>query len=957
MPPQAKLPQSERYEVIALLGSGGMGKVYRAYDRKLKRSVALKFLHGADAALENRFLEEAQSQARVDHAGVCKVYEVGRIGEDPYIAMQFINGQTLGEEAARLSWREQVAALAEISQAVHAAHKLGLVHRDIKPANILIERADSIKPFITDFGLARDLATPGNTVQGTLMGTPQYMAPEQARGDHAQIDARTDVYGLGATLYDTLAGRPPFQGETNLQTLYKMMHEEPQLLRALAPALPPELESVVMKCLEKEPARRYQTARALAEDLQRVLDGEPVLARPVGPLRRGLRTVRKHKALTAALAALLVLAIPAGLRLAGEWHGARVTVAVADFDNRTGDLGLDGLSGMLITSLEQSQRLSVLTRSRMFDLLRQRGTDAANPAWRIDETLGREISQTAGAQALLLTSIRKFDDLYVIDLKILDPRTNRYAAALTEQAAGKASVPGLIDKLAAQARRVLKETSVIAPAVAEVTTTHLDAYQHYFFGEQYVDQLHFHRAVGEFEAAVAIDPEFALAWLRLAYSSMWLHNGPKAREAIERAMKLSAKLPEKERLLAQGVRASLFSQGEQAYKSYRECADRYPNEKECVFDVGDVLFHGGYFTNSVDWFEKALALDATMARAHQHLIWNYQLLGKRDQMLSAAQRYVEKVGDDESMGHLGRVQLARGEPDEARRTLRHASEMFPKSALLVADLAALDAWLFDVEGAISQAKKLTGPERPALDRMLGQLVLGGALVQGGRAREAAAALDAAAEEARAAGQDEAEAEALTGEGLVRLLYLRDAEGARKLAESARARGVPQATFGFLYPLLGDLDRYAQVLHAVGDPMAELSIEIFTHRAHGEFEQAAKGLEELSQKSPYQDFADYVLADSYLQGHDDSKAIEKLKQAQATFPAVTAPGPGFSGLFRARGEYQLGVLYERTGQPQFALESTERFLAAWKSADSDLPELKDARMRVLRLRSAGIIELR
>src|SRR5207248_2726625 len=186
----ARLPQSERYEFQELIGSGGMGKVYRAFDHKLKRMVALKFLRGTDAALERRFLQEAQAQARVDHPGVCKVYEVGRIDEEPYIAMQLIDGETLRDAAQHLSVQQKLALLQETAEAVHAAHKLGLVHRDIKPANILIEAAsDGLRAYITDFGLARDTQEPGESVQGALLGTPQYMAPERSEEHTSELQS------------------------------------------------------------------------------------------------------------------------------------------------------------------------------------------------------------------------------------------------------------------------------------------------------------------------------------------------------------------------------------------------------------------------------------------------------------------------------------------------------------------------------------------------------------------------------------------------------------------------------------------------------------------------------------------------------------------------------------------------------------------------------------------------
>ena len=952
----AKLPQSERYQVQELIGTGGMGKVYKAFDRKLKRAVALKFLRGADALLERRFLQEAQAQARVDHAHVCRVYEVGRIGEDPYIAMQFIDGKTLRDSAKDLTLQQKLAVVRDIAEAVHAAHKLGLVHRDLKPANILIERdaGGALRAFVTDFGLARDLSQPGETVQGAMLGTPQYMAPEQAKGEHQSIDARTDVYGLGATLYEALTGKPPFEAASQLQTLYKMLHEDPPPPRRLDPALPAEVESIVLKCLEKDPQRRYQSARALAEDLQRWLDGEPVLARPPGPVSRALRNLRRNKALAAALIALLLVVL-----LPRSWAlfrgGAPTVVAVADFDNQTGDEGLDGLSGMLITALEQSPKLSVLTRSRMFDLLRQQGNAGAG---KIDEPLGREIARKAGAEALVLATIRKFDNLFVIDLKILDPRTNVYALALKEQGEGKASVPPMIDRLSEAARRALRDPGPSAqPLVEEVTTRDLTAYQHFFRGEEAIDRLKFTQAVGHFRKALAIDEGFALAWYRLAYALMWQHDGVRGREAIGHAMHLAARLPEKERLLARGVNGSLFSKGQEAYDAFKECAGRWPSEKECRFGLGDVIFHSGYIKYSLPEFRAALALDPTMERAWQHLIWAEQLLGDDEALLAAAHDYVQHVDVAEAWGHLGRAQAALGHLDEARATFQKAALLFPSSALPRADLAALSAWQFDVGSAVETLQPLFDPTRPPRDRWQARVVLAGALVQGGRVREAIRAYEAAAGDAREAADPELEAIALAGDSLLRFLYQRDAESARRIAHEAAARGVPETLFAFLYPLLGDIADYRRVLHEAGDPLADKSVAAMQSRAAGDFTAAADGIEGLADKSPYHDFLYYVLADTWSQAGQDQKAIEKLLRAQASFPGVIAPGFGYGGLLRARGDQQLSVLYERTGQRKLALEATRRFLDAWSKADEGLPELTDARARLARLQASGGIELR
>jgi eukaryotic-like serine/threonine-protein kinase len=265
-----KLLNEERYELQELLGRGGMGRVYRAFDRKLKRPVALKFLRSGDDALERRFLQEAQNQARVDHPAVCKVYEASRAGEEPYIAMQFIDGKTLREAAAALTLEQKLAVVRDIALALHAAHKLGLIHRDVKPANILVEAGP--RPFITDFGLARDLTSKGETVQGALLGTPQYMAPEQACGQREAIDARTDQFSLAAIAYTLLTGREPFQAEDPIAVLYQVVHADPPPPSALLPRLGTAVDAVILRGLAKRSDDRFANIMAFVAALRQAIE-------------------------------------------------------------------------------------------------------------------------------------------------------------------------------------------------------------------------------------------------------------------------------------------------------------------------------------------------------------------------------------------------------------------------------------------------------------------------------------------------------------------------------------------------------------------------------------------------------------------------------------------------------------------------------------------------------------
>jgi serine/threonine protein kinase/lipopolysaccharide biosynthesis regulator YciM len=300
----------DRYKFVSFIGQGGMGRVFKAFDPTLKRFVALKFIRGDDPIVRKRFLQEAQSQARIEHENVCKVYEAGEVERKFYIAMQYIDGVTLGEASRQLTLEQKIKIFRQVAEGLHAAHRNGLIHRDIKPGNIMVEKTeDELRPYVMDFGLVREISGRAVTMTGVLVGTPHYMAPEQAWGDVEQLDRRVDIYSLGATMYESLTGTLPLDSQSTMEVLKKLTDEEPKPLREISSNIPADLETIVLKCLEKEPARRYGSARALAEDLQRYMDGEPILARRTSFSYRMIKKARKHRALVSvSIGALIVIA-------------------------------------------------------------------------------------------------------------------------------------------------------------------------------------------------------------------------------------------------------------------------------------------------------------------------------------------------------------------------------------------------------------------------------------------------------------------------------------------------------------------------------------------------------------------------------------------------------------------------------------------------------------------------
>jgi eukaryotic-like serine/threonine-protein kinase len=320
-----------RYVNLGFVGAGGMANVYRAEDPVLGRTVALKLIRGADPAMADRLLAEAKAQARIEHENVCHIYEAGMLEGRAYIVMQYVDGNTLQALADTLGLEQKLQLMKQVAEGVHAAHRAGLIHRDLKPSNIMVESTAEGErvPYVLDFGLAREVAAPGVTMNGVVLGTPWYMSPEQARGDSRLLDRRTDVYALGATLYDLITGHPPYDGDSSVSVLVRVLSEDPVPLAERAPGIPADVRTITMKCMERDPARRYESARALADDLGRYLDGEPIAARATSLLNRLAHRARKNKTAVVASTLALLVALVSGALGLRAWLSARSQAALA----------------------------------------------------------------------------------------------------------------------------------------------------------------------------------------------------------------------------------------------------------------------------------------------------------------------------------------------------------------------------------------------------------------------------------------------------------------------------------------------------------------------------------------------------------------------------------------------------------------------------------------------------
>ncbi|MFY9226055.1 MAG: protein kinase [Blastocatellia bacterium] len=373
-----------RYEVLKLLGEGGMGSVYKAYDVALDRYVALKFIHHNDEAAKKRLILEGRTQARIDHPSICKIYEIGEVDNQLFVAMQYIQGDTLGNMAKVLSLEQKVKLVAGAAEGLHAAHKEGLIHRDIKPQNIMVEKkADgSLQASVLDFGLVKEVTNKGMTMTGEILGTPCYMSPEQARGRVSSLDRRTDVYSLGISLYEILVHQLPFEGFSPMDILLEVLNKEAPLLRQIDPNIPINIETIVAKCLEKDPQRRYDSAKALAEDLNRYLDGTAIAAKPVSWSYRMMQKAKNHKiAVTSLTVALVVVLVSAAISLRTRLNAAQQASLAQQFGQEIKEIENIMLFGNVLP-LHNLSREKDLVKQKIKDINKQMsklGTLAEGP--------------------------------------------------------------------------------------------------------------------------------------------------------------------------------------------------------------------------------------------------------------------------------------------------------------------------------------------------------------------------------------------------------------------------------------------------------------------------------------------------------------------------------------------------------------------------------------------------
>ena len=550
------------YELLEEIGRGGQGVVFRARQKSLNRTVALKVIRLGQWASKvhlRRFRLEAEAAAKLEHPGIVPIHEVGERDGSCYFSMKFVEGGQLDEVVRRtqMSIRQAAELIAKVARTVHYAHEHGILHRDIKPGNILLDAKGD--PHLTDFGLARLVESESSVTQTLdVLGTPSYMAPEQAMGNNAAVTSATDVYGLGAVLYQLLTGQPPFAGGATYETIKLLLDTEARPPRSLNPKVDRDLSTICLKCLEKDPKRRYSSALGLAEDLERWLKHEPIAARRIGIFVRGGKWVRRNPSIAVMAAMLLALTVPLGVMVwKSEFSRQPVTtgIAVLPFENlgehKENAAFVDGLQDDILTKLAKIGDLKVISRTSVMDYRGKRNL--------------REIGNDLRVSHVLEGSVRRAGTHLRLNAQLIDTRTDMHVWA-EEYDRDLNDLFAIQSEIAQKvAERLHAKLSVSEQAfVEERPTQDLVAYDFYVraismiynaqvpltssgcgncpASEENSSRNNLSEAVDLLNKAVARDPNFFLAYCQLAFAHELMGNTPErlalAKSAIDSAFRL-----------------------------------------------------------------------------------------------------------------------------------------------------------------------------------------------------------------------------------------------------------------------------------------------------------------------------------------------------------------------------------------------------------------------------------
>lgn len=957
----------ERYRIIEEIGRGGMGRVYKAEDLVLGITVALKIIRpglSSHPQFIRRFKKETLLARSISHENVIRIHDIGEEAKVKFISMEYIHGQNLNEliyTSGTLSVETAVKVTKQICAALSAAHQKDIIHRDLKPGNIMIDNSGRV--YVMDFGLARSTQADDLDRPGALVGTPAYYSPEQAQAQ--TIDARSDNYALGIILYKMLTGRLPFEAEDPEGYRHKHIHEKPKPPSRFNPHIPQHLDRIILKCLQKDRTKRYQTAEAVHKDLEAF---ERKALQPSVPIwkKRAFRIL-----FAPALAVFLVIGFFLLRRQAPPLSGdQKPSVAVLDFENRTGNPELDYLKRAIATSviydLQQSKYIRLLTADRLFEILDGLGLTDFPRFTRSDL---EKIASRSNINHILQGHFDLTNEAFTISAALLQTDSWKDIGHQTIKDQDISRLSSMVDILTREIKEDLHlSRKQIAQdfdsEVGKIYTSSPEAMYFYLEGMRYYNEGRFEESNQFYEKAVDIDPGFALAYRRISENYHYLADFELAKEYVLKAQasSLSERVSHRERFLIQAWAASILEGSySKPVEIYEKLLRQYPDDEDGNIGLGAIYRNMEEWDLAAERFDKVIHTNPELA--YDNLFNIYMATGAYDRAWDTLQAN-QQVFSNPAVLHtnLGLFFLCQGKYELALVEVNKSLALEPANLLS----ASLKGHLFHLQNKFMAAEEAYAALLDSAEPSMARFWLGHLYLTQGRHKRCVQEIRQGIAEAQEAKDTFAEIELLL---FLAYVLERQGDGEKALEAAARAKASASAARfrsfekialhheGMSHIRRGNLD--GAVISA--EELLRV-IKSTGHDKHMRYYHHLLGQIALSRSQPKQSTAGFKKALSMMHHQKDTydehalfmsalaSAYEKsgdLDKARTQYEEITALTTGrlHWGDLYAQSHFRLGKICQKKNWPGMAAQHYRNYLKIMESADPDLPELKDARRQL------------